>query len=436
MSKAKLQLQGETDYFHLLSALACDSSKLLKVNFQQDFVLDSDLHTLWDAGLTLTIRSTRDEPSNNDGPLSQKSITIVLKETKVDVNRPYFEVIEREEKCGDLNVVDQVLRGGLPAASSLGELCRETLEKFPGVEIKCIGSFQNVRHVFEWEQGITLEVDRCTFFPTGYEAFFCRFDSNETVIHKCLTFISNLQVSYCVHMASKSSLFFSYLKQSPPNVSQLQLPTISSLDRAAIHNAITSQQPNTTPAVTTAPPPPRATQAPAPPANTTPQTVQSLLSSNNWSDFNSHQVPAIPQSRRPSAATAVTTAQSIPLQPASRAQTPHSISPRPETRASSVSSTSPPASAARDTTTSSSTNGGAGGSGEDFLQLQRRRNREASARYRKRKVEEAQSQQDVIQGLRKRIEELESENRMLHTQIKVLKGNFKPGIIGEILKKS
>ncbi|KAJ3202111.1 hypothetical protein HDU67_000793, partial [Dinochytrium kinnereticum] len=132
MAKAKLQLQSEADYFHLLSALACDSSKLLKVNFQQDFVLDNDTHLLWEAGLTLTIRSTRDEqPTKNDS--SSKSITVVLKETKVDVNRPYFEVIEREEKCQDMKAVDQVLRAGAAATEALGSLCQELLRKFSGI---------------------------------------------------------------------------------------------------------------------------------------------------------------------------------------------------------------------------------------------------------------------------------------------------------------
>ncbi|KAI8854175.1 hypothetical protein BC829DRAFT_219507 [Chytridium lagenaria] len=93
----------------------------------------------------------------------------------------------------DPKEVDNILRSGVPATQALGTLTTELLQKFPDVKIKCIGSFQNVRHVFLWEDGITLEVDRCTFFPTGFEAFFCRFDSNDEVIHRCLTFMTSLQ---------------------------------------------------------------------------------------------------------------------------------------------------------------------------------------------------------------------------------------------------
>ncbi|KAJ3193648.1 hypothetical protein HK101_004426 [Irineochytrium annulatum] len=288
--KAKLQLQAETefnsDYFHLLAALGQDSSKFrfLGVNHEKDFVLDTPDHILWEHGLTLTLRSADDE---TNGLITT---SIVLKETVIDKQRPYFEVSEREERCLDNAVVEEVLKGAVVTAS-LANLVKEVLTMYPNVEAKSIGSFQSLRHNFQWGDVI----------------------------------LEDLNISYCVHMASKSSLFFSYLRQTPDNRSML--PAINDLMR--------------------------------------PPHYQHSSNSGNEDRDSSHSPTA---------------GNNAGSRGKRKKEYPHGVA-----------------------------------------EAHRQKSRESSARYRKRKVEEQMSNQQMVDSLNARIKELENENIALRTEVKMLR---------------
>ncbi|KAJ3098050.1 hypothetical protein HDU97_004344 [Phlyctochytrium planicorne] len=372
MAKAKLQLQSEADYFHLLSALACDSSKLLRVNFQQDFVLDSDNHLLWDAGLTLTVRSTRDdEPSKTYG--GSKSTTIVLKETKVDVNRPYFEVIEREESSIDSKEVDRVLSEGASATGALGELTREILAKFPGISVKCIGSFQT---------------------PTRQNQTLPAIDTLSSRDHPLLTQI--MPGAFIAPTAIQP------ITPSPPAWPSNTLPNGSS---SANSMSLTSQ-------------------------NVTITSAASASSSRNATPMPHHHAVALQQQQQHSHHHQTQSHQGFISPQRSASLTPVPVSPEnPSTIQPSKPGTNgaplpPPGSTATATASSKNaamTTSTAPQPHAEVAQVQRKRNREASARYRKRKVEEAQTQQEIIQELRKKIEDLETDNRLLKAQVRLLK---------------
>ncbi|KAJ3331869.1 hypothetical protein HDU76_002008 [Blyttiomyces sp. JEL0837] len=566
MEKAKLQLQSEADYFHLLSELASDSSKLLRVFSQQDFVLDNDQHTLWDNGLSLTIRKTKEEDPRHHRNSSEEWWSIALKETKIaSVPQPHLQVFEREEPCR-VEQVEQLLNGDAYLATGHFRLFDDVVNRFPNTQIKCIGSFYNLRHCFRFsDDTTTMEVDRCTFYPMKSEAFFCLFDPNETSISRCLNFLSRIQVSYCVHMTSKTTLFFlgvqkaqgrherasslpfgggstggsssgyephhQYYQQHQPPQHRNQYPTrgeispppSSNLNHLPPYSHLqTSVGPDLSPGsrgeIQTGhsnfgPPPhphhlsqhphshshphsqshspyphththPHALSYPAPPSLGHTPSQQSRMPMppapdrqvSPYSVASSRMSPLPP----PLPTTGTVRNPSIPPPPPPQLQ----ISPTQPSSSASLSSTkrkhsdeserpsqrvrgdtaerekekdiarptlqSPTRDASRrthtpdsadkevptttatnnnaTTTTTAATTTGDDSSkppseltGAQFIEWQKMRNREASARYRKRKNDEIQSQQDLIKGLRARITELETENRLLQTQVRVLK---------------
>ncbi|KAJ3337955.1 hypothetical protein HDU93_000279 [Gonapodya sp. JEL0774] len=211
----------------LLSNLASNSQQLQRVFSQQDFILDGANHELWNAGLTVIIRYSKEEISSGTAKSDQErhACSIVLKETiffESNSGKPYFEVREKEESTTLDNVeVKQVLLGANVTAQSTSSIIRDVVLKYPGIEggIRCIGSFKNFRHVFIWNDIVIVEVDRCSF-PHG-EGFFCRFDVDEEIIMKVLTYLQTTGVTYCINITSKTALFFQGLEeiasQSPNN---------------------------------------------------------------------------------------------------------------------------------------------------------------------------------------------------------------------------
>ncbi|KAI8801999.1 hypothetical protein BJ742DRAFT_563339 [Cladochytrium replicatum] len=480
--KAKLQLAGEQDYLHLLANLASGSSKLHRVYSQQDFILDGRNHELWAAGLTLIIRYSSEQFPLRE-VITDKVCTIVLKETlffEGDTERPIFEVSEREETFTFNNEIKQVLLGTPITHDSQSKIFQDVVAKFPQLDIRCIGSFKNLRHVFDWNS-VMLEIDRCTF--SFGEGFFCRFVPDENIIANFLTYLQNTGIVYAVNMSSKTSLFFSGLQTSG---SQLLNPWTS--------EGFSIQFPNGAPTSAPAPPPipTLAPIAPVPLANHTPvadYTVSSMTTHLPYRPQHQQQQHTDRQSI-PSASAQSTplTQNSSSLQhtfsappPAPSETTTPSEPPPPNfnfalaasrynTSTASTSSASPPAVT---TTSTPSTNGnasskqmrsrrpksvassssgdestekadeyvpsyshgqfgngdgyynpetGMGGNGVDqhMADFQRKRNREASARYRKRKQQEMAEYREEVKGLKDRIDQLEGENRTLRAKVKAL----------------
>ncbi|KXS11512.1 hypothetical protein M427DRAFT_72784 [Gonapodya prolifera JEL478] len=272
--KAKIQLATESDYQHLLSNLASNSQQLQRVFTQQDFVIDGRNHELWNAGLTVIIRYSKEEVlagsprSDSDrqgehfhGPFccSQnthgfsfawyKGCSIVLKETiffGVDSGKPYFEVREKEERANlDNGEIKQILLGANVSAQSQSSILRDVISKYP-VEggIRCIGSFKNFRHVFVWDN-VLIEIDRCSF-PHG-EGFFCRFDVDEPIIIKVLNYLQSTGITYCINITSKTALFFQGLNElavtSQTNVSNNWLPLKGVMGGSSPGSIMTDQSP-------------------------------------------------------------------------------------------------------------------------------------------------------------------------------------------------
>ncbi|KAI8814391.1 hypothetical protein BJ742DRAFT_848594 [Cladochytrium replicatum] len=483
--KAKLQLAGEQDYLHLLANLASGSSKLHRVYSQQDFILDGRNHELWAAGLTLIIRYSSEQFPLRE-VITDKVCTIVLKETlffEGDSERPIFEVSEREETFTFNNEIKQVLLGTPITHDSQSKIFQDVVAKFPQLDIRCIGSFKNLRHVFDWNT-VMLEIDRCTF--SFGEGFFCRFVPDENIIANFLTYLQNTGIVYAVNMSSKTSLFFSGLQTTG---SQILNPWTS--------EGFSIQFPNGAPTSAAAPPLPITTLAPIAPvplANHTPVADYSVSSMTTHLPYR----PQKHQQQQPSERQSLPTvsAQSTPL-PQNSSALQHSFSAAPpapsltttpseppppnfnfalaasrySASTASTSSASPPAVTStsnpsingltsskqmrprRPKSVASSSSGdestekadeympsysqgqpamngdgtynpesGMGGNGVDqhMADFQRKRNREASARYRKRKQQEMAEYREEVKGLKDRIDQLEAENRTLRAQVKAL----------------
>ncbi|KAJ3078955.1 hypothetical protein HK102_004116, partial [Quaeritorhiza haematococci] len=186
---AKLQLNSEQDYLHLLVNLASNSaqSNLERVFTQLDFIMDTKDHDLWAHGLTLIIRdSAEDYPQTEDA--NNKTCTIVLKETIIGPNgsgEPYIQLSEKWEQVPATDELKQIILGAPIGSLSYSAIFRDVVAKFPNLQIRCIGSWKNMRHCFLWN-GTVLEVDRTTFsFGEGY---FLRFPPTEEVIARDMFF--------------------------------------------------------------------------------------------------------------------------------------------------------------------------------------------------------------------------------------------------------
>ncbi|KAI9366880.1 hypothetical protein DFJ73DRAFT_805988 [Zopfochytrium polystomum] len=206
VDKAKLQLQTPADYDKLKSHLDA-GFQLVRAFSQRDFVLDCPNHSLFAAGFSLTVRKASEilPVPESDVP----RISIIWKESRLDDSHPFLRLHEREEICRPEDVHDVLNGRELTLDRCRSEIFREVLRRFPKVSIRSIGSFSNTRHCYRFgEAGQVLEVDRCTFYPMGSQAFFCLFDASEQSVDKSLNFLRDIQVNYCVHMLPKTSLFF------------------------------------------------------------------------------------------------------------------------------------------------------------------------------------------------------------------------------------
>ncbi|KAI9340400.1 hypothetical protein DFJ73DRAFT_844959 [Zopfochytrium polystomum] len=206
VDKAKLQLQTESDFSRLLDQLL-KKFELQRIFSQEDYVIDSNDHTLFVAGFSLTIRKARE---NLPVPTSATPrLSIVWKETRLENGHPFLRLHEREEICQLEDVLDLLDGRELTSSQCKSEILRDVLQRFPKESFRCIGSFSNTRHCFRIDEDVTFfEVDQCTFYPMRSQAFFCLFDSNEVAVDKCLSFLRDIHVNYCVHMLPKTSLFF------------------------------------------------------------------------------------------------------------------------------------------------------------------------------------------------------------------------------------